>query len=89
MGRWKGKRRQWDSHSYQTNRWKRKKKTFIATGKGLEGAIPDITCKEIVDNEMLPSFKNKKHFEGINNALVVITALAKRRIQSQGLQQKK
>ena len=26
---------------------------------------------------MLPSFKNKKHFEGINNALVVITALAK------------
>ena len=56
---------------------KGKRKTFIATGKGLEGAIPDITCKEIVDNEMLPSFKNKKHFEGINNALVVITALAK------------
>ncbi|MDG1842038.1 MAG: TPM domain-containing protein [Crocinitomicaceae bacterium] len=56
---------------------KGKRKTFIATGKGLGGAIPDITCKEIVDNEMLPSFKNKKYFEGINKALVVITALAK------------
>ena len=53
------------------------RKTFIATGKGLEGAIPDITCGEIVDNEMIPSFKNKKYYEGINNALVVITALSK------------
>ncbi len=56
---------------------KGKRKTFIATGKGLGGAIPDITCKEIVDNEMIPSFKNKKYYEGIDKALVVITALSK------------
>jgi len=51
--------------------------TFIATGKGLGGAIPDATCIEIVDNEMIPNFKEGKYNEGINKALVVITALAK------------
>jgi uncharacterized protein len=33
------------------------RKVFIATGYGLEGAVPDITAKEIVDNEMVPQFK--------------------------------
>jgi uncharacterized protein len=33
------------------------RKVFIATGYGLEGAVPDITAKEIVDNEILPQFK--------------------------------
>ncbi len=30
----------------------------IATGYGLEGAIPDITCAEIIDREILPAFRN-------------------------------
>jgi uncharacterized protein len=33
------------------------RKVFIATGSGMEGSIPDITAKEIVDNEILPNFK--------------------------------
>src|ERR1700743_3415667 len=33
------------------------RKVFIATGYGMEGSIPDITAKEIVDNEIVPNFK--------------------------------
>jgi uncharacterized protein len=33
------------------------RKVFIATGYGLEGAVPDITAKEIVDNVVVPQFK--------------------------------
>ena len=31
----------------------------IAQGYGLEGAIPDITCAEIIDNEIIPAFRNR------------------------------
>src|SRR5699024_8396783 len=31
-------------------------KAFIAVGYGLEGALPDAIAKQIVENEMLPSF---------------------------------
>lgn len=34
-------------------------KVFIATGYGMEGAVPDITAKEIVDNEIVPNFRGK------------------------------
>jgi uncharacterized protein len=30
---------------------------FIATGYGLEGAIPDLTAKTIVDNDLIPNLK--------------------------------
>jgi len=50
---------------------------FIATGKGLEGAIPDATCHEIVDKEMIPLFKQNEYYEGIDAATTVLMALAK------------
>ena len=31
---------------------------FIATGYGLEGAVPDITAKSIIDNDIIPNFRN-------------------------------
>ncbi|MES1225473.1 MAG: TPM domain-containing protein, partial [Bacteroidota bacterium] len=31
-----------------------KRQAFIATGYGIEGVLPDITCKAIVDNELVP-----------------------------------
>jgi uncharacterized protein len=34
-------------------------KVYIATGYGMEGSIPDITAKSIVDNEIIPNFKGK------------------------------
>lgn len=49
---------------------------FIATGYGLEGAIPDITCAEIVDREMLPRFRNDDFYGGLNEGTDVLMALA-------------
>ena len=56
---------------------KGERKTFIATGRGLEGAIPDYTCNEIVNNELLPNFKNGNYYQGIIDALTVLESLSK------------
>ncbi|MEO8759994.1 MAG: TPM domain-containing protein, partial [Bacteroidia bacterium] len=50
---------------------------FIATGKGLEGAIPDATGLQIVDNEMIPYFKEGNYYQGLNAATDVLMSLAK------------
>ena len=52
-------------------------KAFIATGKGLEGAIPDAIAFEIVQNEIIPEFKQGNYYEGLDNATNVLMSLAK------------
>lgn len=42
---------------------------FIATGYGTEGALPDITCGQIIRNTMAPYFRQQQYFEGINAGL--------------------
>jgi len=49
---------------------------FIATGYGLEGALPDAICKRIVDQEMIPQFRNNLYYEGIVKAINVIMPIA-------------
>ncbi len=49
---------------------------FIATGRGLEGAIPDATAKLVVDQEMIPEFKNENYYAGLDKGLNVIGELA-------------
>jgi uncharacterized protein len=49
----------------------------IAPGYGLEGAIPDITCAEIVDREILPAFRNGDYYGGINKATNTLISLAR------------
>ena len=49
----------------------------IAQGYGLEGAIPDLTCAEIVDNEILPAFRQNDNYGGLNQATTTIMALAR------------
>jgi uncharacterized protein len=44
------------------------RETFIATGYGLEGRIPDITAKQIIDNGMLPHFLNGNYYQGLDQA---------------------
>lgn len=53
------------------------REVFIAVGRGLEGAIPDITCNQIVQNELLPAFKNGQFYDGITKGITVLEALAK------------
>ncbi|MCE2712314.1 MAG: TPM domain-containing protein [Cryomorphaceae bacterium] len=55
---------------------KNERKVFIGTGRGLEGAIPDLTCKEIVENEMIPYFKQEAYIDGISAAVKVLKSLA-------------
>lgn len=49
----------------------------IAPGYGLEGAIPDITCGEIVDREILPAFRNGDYYGGLNSATNTLMSLAR------------
>jgi uncharacterized protein len=45
---------------------KNDRKVFIAPGYGLEGAIPDITAKRIIENEVVPNFKANDFYRGID-----------------------
>jgi uncharacterized protein len=49
---------------------------FIATGYGLEGAIPDIACADIIDREILPRFSENDYYGGLNAGTDVMMALA-------------
>jgi uncharacterized protein len=49
---------------------------FIAPGYGLEGVIPDITCAEIIDSEILPAFRNGNYYKGLDKATTTLMALA-------------
>ncbi len=50
---------------------------YIAVGYGLEGAITDITATEIVDNEMIPAFKNGNMYAGVDAAVTKVMQFAK------------
>jgi uncharacterized protein len=43
-------------------------KVYIATGYGMEGSVPDITAKEIVENEIVPNFKQNNYYRGFDLA---------------------
>ena len=45
------------------------KKIRIEVGYGLEGAIPDITAKSIIDNDIKPAFRQGNFYSGINTAV--------------------
>ena len=43
-------------------------KVYIATGYGMEGSVPDITAKEIIEHDIVPNFKSNDFYSGFNNA---------------------
>jgi uncharacterized protein len=43
-----------------------KRKVWIATGYGLEGAIPDITAKQIIEYDIIPNFKANDIYRGLD-----------------------
>jgi len=42
---------------------------YIAPGYGLEGAIPDITAKTILENELIPNLKNEEYYRGLDETV--------------------
>jgi uncharacterized protein len=49
---------------------------YIAIGYGLEGAIPDITAKSIVDNFLIPNLRNGDHFRALDETTDAIIKAA-------------
>jgi uncharacterized protein len=54
-----------------------RKKTFIATGYGVEGFLPDVICKRIVEQYINPKFREGRFYEGLNGGFQGIRAAAK------------
>lgn len=48
----------------------------IETGYGMEGVLPDILAKQIIDERMIPFFKNGDYYAGLNNAVDAIILAA-------------
>lgn len=49
-----------------------KRSYFIATGYGLEGALPDVTVKSIGDNELVPNLKSGNYYGALNETVDAI-----------------
>lgn len=45
---------------------------FIATGYGLEGAVPDLAAKQIIDNEIVPYFREGDYMGGIESGIAAL-----------------
>ena len=65
------------------------RQVFIATGYGMEAAIPDLIAKRVVDEEILPRFRNGDFYGGLDKATDVLMGMAKGEIdvKSYGEQQ--
>ncbi len=52
------------------------RKVFIATGYGMEGAVPDALAKRIVEQLIVPNFRSGNYFAGLDQATDTIIQLA-------------
>lgn len=52
------------------------RQVFMATGYGLEGAVPDAVANRIVNNVIVPAFKAEAYYEGLNQATDMVIKLA-------------
>ena len=53
------------------------RKLNIATGYGVEGALPDITTKHIIDEQIVPNFKGNDYYRGIDQGTDAIIQAVK------------
>jgi uncharacterized protein len=51
-------------------------KVFIAVGSGMESNVPDITAKEIVEDEIVPNFRESNYYRGFDVAADAIIKAA-------------
>jgi uncharacterized protein len=74
--------REWGVGNKKTNNGviiliaKNERSIFIAPGYGLEGAIPDITAKSIIDNEIRPNFRENDFYKGLDLGTTAIMKAA-------------
>ncbi|MGB4844163.1 MAG: TPM domain-containing protein [Ferruginibacter sp.] len=53
------------------------RKLNISTGYGLEGALPDLTAKQIIDQIIVPNFKGDDYYRGIEEGTDAIIQAVK------------
>ena len=53
------------------------RKLFIQVGYGLEGVLPDARCKQIIENEITPRFKQGDYDGGLTAGVAAMIAAAK------------
>lgn len=51
------------------------RKTFIATGRGTEGAVTDIHAHRVINNIMIPEFSNGNFYRGLDKATSALMRL--------------
>jgi len=61
----------------------------IRSGYGLEGAIPDAYAKRIIENDIKPSFRQRKYFEGLDKATDRLMTYAAGEYEAEGREQEK
>jgi uncharacterized protein len=59
-------------------------KMFIQVGYGLEGTLPDATCKRIIENEIKPRFRNNDFDGGLSAGVTAILAATKGEYKGSG-----
>jgi uncharacterized protein len=52
------------------------RKARIETGYGMEGVLPDILAKQIIDDRMIPFFKQNDYYRGFDNTVDAIIQAA-------------
>lgn len=48
----------------------------ISTGYGMESVVPDITANQIIQNDIVPQFKQNNYYRGLDNATSSIISAA-------------
>lgn len=61
------------------------RKVFIATGYGMEGAIPDALARRIVDQLIVPNFRAEDYYGGLDKATDMIFKLASGEYEAESL----
>jgi len=56
---------------------KEDRKVWITTGYGMEGVFPDALAKRVVNNHLLPNFKEGNYYEGLDEAVNAIISIVK------------
>ncbi len=56
---------------------KAERKAWITTGYGMEGVLPDITAKHIIDEVMIPNFKANDYYRGFDQTIDAIILAAR------------
>ncbi len=65
------------------------RKVTIQTGYGMEGMLPDIITKRIIENEIKPNFRSGNYYEGLDAATSAIISYNKGEYKGNGPKKEK